>query len=327
MRTFVHRTRALALVCVCALFSFTAQGQSIITGNGKFEVGLGLGPMIFLGDLGGNYGKGKTFLKDVNLPLTQLSKGLFAAYYPVGWLGVRVALNHSRVEGYDSIIRDKGNAETFRRQRNLQFRSQLAEAYVAAEIYPTVFFEQFTGEERRFKPYGVIGIGLFHFNPQGEYISPAGGRNWVDLQPLRLEGQGMAEYPDRKPYKLTQMHVPMGFGAKYYFSGNKYIGIEVLHRTTFTDYIDDVSTNYIDANLFNRYLSREQAQMARQLHYRENIATGASRGATPGLNEQRGNPKQNDAFFSTMMRFGWRLTDRNSSAGRAARQLRCPTFY
>lgn len=327
MRTIVPCIRAWALIVACLFISPSLLAQSITTGNGKYEIGLGLGPMFFLGDLGGNYGKGKGFIKDVNLPLTKLSKGLFANYYPTEWLGFRVALNHSRVEGYDSVIKAKGGAEESRKLRNLQFKSNIAEAYAALEFYPTVFFEQYDGLDGKIRPYGVIGVGLFHFNPKGEYIAPNGTRSWVDLQPLRLEGQGMIEYPDRAPYKLTQIHVPMGFGAKYYFGGNKYVGFEVLHRTTFTDYIDDVSTNYIDANLFRDYLTPKQAEMARQLHFRENLYSPATRGATPGRNEQRGDPKQNDAFFSTSARFGWRLADRNSPSSRASRQLRCPTFY
>lgn len=327
MRTFVHCTRALAFLCACSMLTLTAPAQSITSGNGKFEIGLGIGPMIFVGDLGGNYGKGKPFVKDVNLPLTKLSKGFFATFYPAEWLGFRFAVNHSRVEGFDSIINDKGSAETFRKTRNLQFRSPLAEAYIAAEVYPKVFFEQFTGNSSRLRPYGIAGIGVFRFNPQGQYIAPDGTRTWVDLQPLMLEGQGMEEYPDRKPYKLTQIHIPMGFGAKYYFASNKYIGLEILHRKTFTDYIDDVSTNYIDANLFNQYLTPAQATMARQLHYRENLATAATRGSTPDLNEQRGNAKRNDAFFSSMIRVGWHLPDKNSAEYRSSRQLLCPTFY
>lgn len=327
MRTFVHCTRAFALACACSLSAFVAPAQSITTGNGKFEVGLGIGPMIFLGDLGGNHGVGKRFVKDVNLPLTKLSKGLFVSYFPTEWLAVRFAVNHSRLEGYDSIITDKGSAETFRKTRNLQFQSPLTEAYIAAEVYPTVYFEQFSGNSSRLKPYGIAGVGVFRFNPKGQYITPNGTSTWVPLQPLMLEGQGMAEYPDRKPYKLTQVSIPMGVGLKYYFSGNKYIGLEVVHRKTFTDYIDDVSTNYIDGNLFNQYLSPADAAVARQLHYRENIGSSLSRPATPDVNEQRGNPKQNDSFFSSMIRLGWQLADKNSAAYRSSRQLRCPTFY
>ena len=116
----------------------------------------------------------------------------------------------------------------------------------------------------------------------------------------------------------------MCFSTKYYINENFYIGMEVLHRKTFTDYIDDVSTNYIDQRLFAQYLTPAEARMALQLNYRENFPAQNTR---PSLNEQRGNPKQNDAFFSTILKFGWRLTDQNSPASRAARQMRCPSFY
>ncbi|HEX2535018.1 MAG TPA: hypothetical protein VHK69_14840, partial [Chitinophagaceae bacterium] len=176
------------------------------------------------------------------------------------------------------------------------------------------------------RPYGLIGVGLFKFNPKGRYYERNGNSRLVDLHPLRLEGQGMAEYADRKPYKLMQVEIPMGIGAKYYLKDNMYVGLEVLHRKTFTDYVDDVSTNYIRPELFEQYLSAEQAAMARQLHFRENFRPGFPQ-SRPLLDEQRGDPRENDAFFSTVLRFGWRLNDWNSPNGRAARQLRCPQFY
>jgi hypothetical protein len=55
--------------------------------------------MIFLGDLGGNQGKGKTFLKDVNFSITNLQKGAYLNLYPVDWLGFRLAANHCILEG------------------------------------------------------------------------------------------------------------------------------------------------------------------------------------------------------------------------------------
>jgi hypothetical protein len=324
MRTVVPGVRTLVLICCfCASFLFS-HSQSIIAGNGKLEFGLGLGPMFFLGDLGGHRGEGRTFLKDLNLPLTKFSKGLFLNIYPTEWLGFRAAVNHGKVEGYDNIIKDQNGGEYFRKVRNLQFRSSILEAYVAAEVYPTVFFEQYEGLQGKLRPYGIIGIGMFKFNPKGEYFDANGQSRWVELQPLHLEGQGMAEYPDRKNYKLTQTEIPMGFGAKYYLKENFYIGLEVLHRKTFTDYIDDVSTNYIDQRLFSQYLTPAEAKMALQLNYRENFPALNTR---PGLNEQRGNPKQNDAFFSTILKFGWRLADQNTPEKRAMRQMRCPSFY
>lgn len=136
----------------------------------------------------------------------------------------------------------------------------------------------------------------------------------------------MEEYPERKEYKLTQFEIPMGVGIKYYVKENFFLGFEVLHRKTFTDYIDDVSTSYIDANLFDKYLTPAQAKMARQLYYRQNFVPNGSLNRMP-TGKQRGNPKLNDSYFSSVLRFGWRLSDENSPSSRASRQLRCPTFY
>ena len=319
MKKLLRSLRVIAFSTIFLGTIFQASAQS------RLEVGVGLGPMFFLGDLGGHKGVGKTFLKDLNIPLTKFSTGLFLNAYPTEWLGFRIAANRGKVEGYDNIIKDKNGDEYFRKLRNLQFRSNILEAYAAAEFYPTVFIERYDELQGKLRPYGVFGIGLFHFNPKGEYFDANGTGTWVALQPLHTEGEGMAEYPDRKNYKLTQMEIPMGFGIKYYIKESFYIGAEVLHRKTFTDYIDDVSTNYIDQSLFDQYLTPAQAKMARQLNYRENFPNNLN--TRPGLNEQRGNPKQNDAFFSTILKLGWRLTDPNSPGARAARQMRCPSFY
>jgi hypothetical protein len=137
----------------------------------------------------------------------------------------------------------------------------------------------------------------------------------------------MKEYPDRKNYNLTQLELPIGFGAKYYLTDNIFVGFEVMHRKTFTDYIDDVSTNYVDANLFAQYLTPEQAAMANQVHYRSDFAPGAAVTRPATVGEQRGNPKQNDSFFSTILRFGWRFSDIIDSDRNALRMSRCPSYY
>lgn len=328
MRTIVPGVRTLVLIFCLFVLTARSFSQSISTANGKVEIGLGLGPLFFLGDLGGNPGVGQsTWLKDVQFPLTKLAKGIYANVYPAEWLGFRVAINQGRLDGYDNTIKDKGGDEYFRKQRNLQFRSSLLEAYAALEIAPTVFFEKYDGLLGKFRPYGVMGIGVFHFNPKGQYYAPDGSSKWVALQPLHLEGQGFPEYPNRKPYSLTQTEIPMGFGLKYYIKDNMYVGLEILHRQTFTDYIDDVSTTYIDNTLFAKYLSPEQATMANQLYYRQDFTPN-----NPNLNRtptdpQRGDATQNDAFFSTILRLGWRLNSWNSPNGKALRQLRCPSFY
>ncbi|HYM92594.1 MAG TPA: hypothetical protein VET23_00510 [Chitinophagaceae bacterium] len=134
----------------------------------------------------------------------------------------------------------------------------------------------------------------------------------------------MAEYPNRKPYSLTQLEIPMGFGVKYYVKENMYIGFEILHRKTFTDYIDDVSTTYIDPALFDKYLTPSQAIIAKQMEYKGNLVNPSLN--RPNINEQRGNPKQNDAFFSGILRLGWRLGG-NGMDSKIKKQLKCPHYF
>ncbi|HZH65423.1 MAG TPA: hypothetical protein VEY10_11070 [Flavisolibacter sp.] len=321
MRRTVQVVRTTVLICALSLTTFFSKAQSISTANGKFEIGLGLGPLIFLGDLGGGLGKGSYFVKDVNLPVTKMAKGIFVNYYPQEWLGFRVAANMGVLEGADSLIKEKGGAETYRQIRNLHFRSKLLEAYAAIELYPTVFFEEFDGLQGKVRPYGVIGVGMIKFNPQAQYHSPNGTSRWVDLQPLRTEGQGMKEYANRPMYKLTSMEIPVGVGVKWYVKENMYVGFEVLHRKTFTDYIDDVSTTYINPQLFSdaRYFTPEQSAMAIQMNNRDFNNTGAlSRRYVEG--DERGHTR-NDSFFSSVLRFGWRLFDNSETAG-----MGCPKW-
>jgi hypothetical protein len=320
MRPTVLSVRIIVLSLLLTIFSFQSFSQSITSGNGKWEFGLGFGPMFFLGDLGGQKGVGKRFLKDLDFPLTKVSKNLYINYYPSEWLGFRVAANHGSLEGDDKQAPDKGGAEEDRRLRNLSFKTSVLEGYAAAEIYPTVFFEKYDDLLHKFRPYGIVGVGVMKFNPKAQLDG-----KWIALHPLHLEGQGWSQYPDRKTYSLIQPETLMGFGFKYYIKENMYVGIEILHRDLSTDYIDDVSTKYVNPIYFDTYLSPTDAANAKKLYYR-GLYPGAISRPQDILTYQRGDPTQNDAYFSTILRFGWRLNGDNATA-RERRQLRCPVFY
>ena len=325
MRAIVHLTRTLVTVILLSLSLFS-NSQSISFGDGKYEVGLGLGPSFFLGDLGGATGIGKPFIKDLDLPLTKFSKGIYVNVYPTEFFGIRLAVNQSFLEGSDDEVNLAGGREFSRWRRNQYFQSKLTEAYLGFEIYPTVLLENYDGLQGKFRPYGITGVGLFHFNPKGYYYPDPNNlavKQLVELKPLRLEGQGMAEYPNRKEYKLTQLEIPMGGGFKYYIKENVYVGIEILHRKTFTDYIDDVSTSYIDPIYFSKYLDPADVPIAYQLHNREPFRNITR----PYIGRQRGDSKEMDSFFSTIIRFGWRINGNNSPNRRALRQLRCPLYF
>jgi hypothetical protein len=328
MKTLIH-TLIIKAVLITGLTSGSnnCQAQHIIFGREmQVELGLNFGPTFFLGDLGGNRGKGTKFIKDVNLELTKMMKGGFISIYPQDWIGLRFAGQYTYVSGRDNIINTKGEDELWRKQRNLDFKSNMWEVYGAVEIFPTLIFHQGYDEKPTYQPYGFIGVGLFHFNPKGSITDQYGRVTWHELHPLRTEGQGMAEYPDRKPYKLTQINIPMGCGVRRQINNKISTSVELLYRKTFTDYIDDVSTNYIDPQYFNVYLSPEQASIARQIHDK---TVGI---ITPGVNRyepgtQRGNYRNMDAYFSVVLKFGLRLGVTDDQWGRSRKQMRCPHFY
>ena len=310
---------ALSLTLVLALhFSSFCQ----LSAGNYFEGGVTVGPMGFLGDLGGTRGLGKGFVKDYNIPTTQLAFGAHVTAHPAEWLGIRLALNYGNINGDDAKTTGKGGEEENRRSRNLDFRSQIAEAFLAVEVYPTVFFEnEPTDVQGRLRPYGLIGVGAFHFNPQGLYTDPSTGvQSWVYLRPLHTEGEGFAEYPDRKMYNLTQISIPMGVGVKYYFNENLNISFEIVHRKTFTDYIDDVSTRFVDPSLFYKYLSPAQAKIADQMSNKSPLRGIPGSGFNPG--DIRGDSKQNDAYFTAGFKLGIRLGTTREAEWR--NRTRCP---
>jgi hypothetical protein len=311
--------KCLFLLVVTLSLHFPSYSQDEL--KNTTEAGITVGPMVFLGDLGGHAGKGTTFIKDYNMTTTKIAVGAYFTAYPAPWLGFRFSLNYGHIEGADNEIKGKGGDEETRLNRNLDFRSTIIEGTVMAEVYPTVLLEEdpedVTG---RLRPYGVIGLGLFHFNPQGSYRSPNGDVYWVDLKPLHTEGQGFPEYPDRKNYSLTQLNIPMGVGIKYFFSENVNVSFEIIHRKTFTDYIDDVSKNYVDPSLFYAHLSPQQAQIADQMANKSPLRNTPGAGYQTG--NKRGDPHQNDAYFTAGFKIGFRIG--GGSEQRWNNSTRCP---
>jgi hypothetical protein len=298
----------------CYIPSYSQYTES----SSVFEAGISMGPTNFLGDLGGNVGRGTKFIKDNNFPMTKFMFGAYLTYQPNEWLGFRLAINRGTLEGDDAIIKGKGGLEEARKYRNSNFRSRITEGMLLAEIYPTVFLESDpTDVFAKLRPYLLAGAGIFHFNPQG--TDPL-TKEWVDLRPLHTEGQGFAEYPGRKEYKLTQVNIPLGFGAKYFLSESVNLGLEVLHRTTFTDYVDDVSTTYIDPASFYAHLPLAQAQLAQRMANK----SGNNGATTPyAVGAKRGTATNNDAYFSVNVKLGFRLGRGNSSNS----STRCPVRF
>lgn len=164
-----------------------------------------------------------------------LGGGLIYRYNFNDRLAFKANILYGRVYGDD-----QNSDDPWRENRNLSFRSDIFEVAGQIEIN---FLSYEIGDERRpSTPYIFMGLGIFRFNPQAEFND-----RWVDLQPLGTEGQSIDGFEDR--YNLTQITVPFGIGFKFNIIGNLGAAVEWGMRRTFTDYIDDVSTNYVDAGI------------------------------------------------------------------------------
>jgi hypothetical protein len=199
--------------------------------------------------------------------------------------------------------------------RNLDFKSDIQEMYGAVE------FSFLNADRALLNPYVMLGGAVFHFNP---WTNDAAG-NKVYLQPLGTEGQGLAEYPSRKLYNLTQFALVYAGGIKYTLGSNVIVGIEGSMRRTFTDYLDDVSASYADHDK----LLAARGQQAVDLAFRGDELAGNQ--AYPHAGEQRGTPTENDWYYTLGVNLQVRISAIGNvlanSSNRSRRLQGCPVNF
>ena len=261
------------------------------------EVGASLNAMNCLTDIGGKKGIGKKFIKDLNMGKTQVGGGLFISAIYKNAFAFRIEGTFGKLTANDNVLTGVTDIAIERYNRNLNFKTTISEISGVVELHPLFIFIDWVSrdaEPPRYSPYLLAGIGYYSFNPQAQID----GR-WVDLQPLSTEGQGFAEYPDRPVYKLKQTNIPLGIGLKYELSQFLTLRGEFVYRKLNTDYLDDVSTRYIDPALFNEYFSPDKAALAAFLADRQLIKK-----TDPNGGGKRGSPSQKDAYFSFNLKLG-----------------------
>jgi len=188
------------------------------------EVGLMVGTTNYLGD----------FVPPRQFFLgTSFSIGALYQYNFTNRISVRANIFYGRLRGDDN----NSTYDSGRRQRNLSFKTNLMEISVLGQVNMLPFHP--TQAHRPITPFGFIGVGVFHFNPYTNYLGED-----VYLQPLGTEGQGMEGYPEK--YSLWQISIPMGVGVKFCLHKRVNFSVEFGLRKTFTDYIDDVSGDYVN---------------------------------------------------------------------------------
>ncbi len=263
-----------ALILVAALWGMTLGAQNL-------EVGLHLGGSNYLGDLANN--SSAIYLRE-----TRPSAAGFVRYRLAQSLALRGSFTWATISGQDINSND-----ALVHNRNLSFRSYLQEVAIGIE-WNIPGIDPYTLAT----PWSAcffLGLGGTHFNPQARLDGV-----WYDLQPLGTEGQGLPEYPDRKPYARFTLVVPMAAGLKYALNDKWTLSFELGARKTFTDYLDDVSTTFVET----LPLAQARGAVAAQLSNRALVEHPAYQ---PGA--ARGDGASTDWYFGSWVGIAYRFMD------------------
>lgn len=220
-------------------------------------------------------------------------------------LAIRTGLTFAKVAGADSL-----NSKTAFKNRNLSFQSPVTELSVLAE------YNLFNIEQTHWSPYVFAGVAVFHYNPFTYYTA----NRKIYLQPLSTEGQGISGY-NSQPYSLTGFALPFGGGVKFMLGSSVQLGIEAGLRKLFTDYLDDVSGTYADA----QDLLQARGQLAVDLAFRSGEVPGSTQ-TYPSKTEFRGSPKSKDYYYFTGLHLTFNIGNGEGlfSGGSGKRGYGCP---
>lgn len=218
------------------------------------------------------------YIGDISPSLAASEFQPFGGYYLrknlSGFFAWKVQVNGGFISG------DDANFE-FNEDRNLSFRTFFIEGGAQIEFN---FQRYVLGlRAKSFSPFVFTGLMVTYYNPQAELDG-----TYYDLQPLNTEGQGLrAGAPN--PYSLVTPTIPMGLGIKWKIARHLSVDAYMAFRYAFTDYLDDVSTEYYD----NALLLEQKGPVAAAL------ADRSLDGFTQQNGKQRGNSDDNDWYFLT----------------------------
>jgi len=276
--------KLLATLVICLPISVFAQNS--IVQEGEFGVAVGAGH--YFGDL-------NTRAK-LNRP--KLAGGIFFRKNFGNYTAMRVSGTFAQL-GYSDIYNTHN--ETMRR-RNLSFNTKIWELGLQGDFN---FFRFMPGDpDFRFTPYVTIGVSIFNYDPYA-YLN---GEKYF-LRPLGTEGQGADTTFRRSPYSSMALAIPFGVGVKYSINERMNLGFEICYRFANTDYLDDVSTTYVDPSVFppNPDGSPSPAFLLSDRSYETGPPIGVK-------GRQRGNSQNKDQFVTAMFYISFNL-----------QSYRCPT--
>jgi hypothetical protein len=262
----------------------------------NIDFGVKLGASNYLGDIGGQEKTRRGFVMDMKLKETNLTAGIYGRYKINGTFGVQASLNIGKISGDDAQSSNVG-----RNTRNLRFKNNVVEFSTRGEVY--IFELNDVGGHGRYwvdmKAYGFTGFTAFHHNPKGRLSN---GTEWYKLQPLQTEGVA---------YSQWGFGVPAGLGLYFTYKRKHRFGMEMCWTTTFTDYLDDISSVYADPATLGSDLARELANQSALVT--DDVAL-LSNYAPPSENNmgKRGDPTHNDTYLFTTLSYGYVLRGKSN---------------
>lgn len=301
--------------------------------QGKFEVGFSLSTMQYEGEIGGRY---PYIYNDLNNPTSpaRIGGGINLGYHLADFISFRGSFILGSIQASDRLLKpDPDPGVAYKLIRNLSFRSSIIEAGVSAEIYPLpIIFKRYGQNQGRFNPYILIGFNFFRFNPRSLYLDKTGSYYWVDLKPLRTEGQGMPIANAPKEYSLNSTSIPLGIGVRFNMNNNISLALEWVNRNTATDYLDDVSGRYIDNVEFDNFFGEGTLQ-ADQAKQKANFPSWLNGVAVSGFlpDQPRGSLKKyNDYFYTTSIKLFInidKIAGKSNSWIGGDKYLKCPPRF
>ncbi|MGL4599517.1 MAG: DUF6089 family protein [Bacteroidia bacterium] len=271
-------------------FALTALPALPVLAQYNLEFGVSTGAANYLGDMGGNELTRRDFVSDMKFSQTRASVGTYMRYRINSLFSVKANLTWLRLSGNDAL-----SSNPARNARNLNFRNDVFELAAQGQyFFYTVNSYSNYRHINKFSLYAGLGAGVIYHNPKTQYEN-----EWVALRGLETEGYA---------YKRLVAVVPVSAGFCYTINRKFRIGWELNWRTTFTDYIDDVSSNYVahpENSLAGKLANRTDELSGIDPAFAENF--------TPG--NKRGDASHNDSYLSTSVEFGY-LFRGHSAAGK-----------
>jgi len=259
------------LVFGIIVMSYRAEAQN----RGRFlpysTVGFGVGTSNYYGDMAA-YSRplASTF------SMMRWSVGANYTRHFTPRLAARAGFTWARIAGDDYVMNHNGKyLGNSYFARNLNFRNDLKEFSIQG-IFKLTPDNRSADRRPQFGAYLFAGVGLVAHNPKALYVDTTGKKDWIKLQALHTEGQGVVGYA--KPYSLVSVVIPFGIGLRYKINAKFDVSAELGFRYTFSDYLDDIGGNNADPAVF-------QDPTALALAYRYGEPTTARKGhdRTAGL--------------------------------------------